>query len=281
VKDLRSVCLILGPYRNLTTLLSAVLFLHPNCQVLNHAEDRVLQNKNINFLSEYSPSKFDAFCRFVLTESQGGKRGRYGGSITLSHAFDHKNMKETFRKRYGDQLLKSTINSIAWKGDLRITNFIRNNNIDIPHILEQNPPLRFLLPVRNPLDCTLSSIKTGHIKLFPGLKTYSPEAVLEKILETFLWFVKQKNEHDDRFMFFFQHEINRKLLMNLADFLELEPEERWINSSLKTFQIKPANYDHPGELIKTYKRLINQHFEDYPVFQEGLSKFLDKRGQPT
>ena len=50
--QLRSVCLALGPYRNLTTLTAGILSLHPQCQVLNHAGVRLLPDPERNFLAD-------------------------------------------------------------------------------------------------------------------------------------------------------------------------------------------------------------------------------------
>ena len=126
--SLRSVCIFMGPYRNLTTLTSALLNLHPHCQVLNHAAMRVLDDDAINFLSHYSDERFGRFCNFAIEESQGGKRGDYGGSITLSHAFDHEVMSSAYEERYGGNLRKDEVRSIVWKDSQRLTNFLRDNN---------------------------------------------------------------------------------------------------------------------------------------------------------
>jgi len=45
INNIESVCITLGPYRNLTTLTASVLFLHPNCKVLNYAARRVYGRK--------------------------------------------------------------------------------------------------------------------------------------------------------------------------------------------------------------------------------------------
>ena len=88
IKDCQSVCLTLGPYRNLTTLTAATLFLHPNCQVLNHAGKRIFGNRKVDFLSDYSKDKLDRFIQFAIKISSKGQRGKLGGSIIYSHAFD-------------------------------------------------------------------------------------------------------------------------------------------------------------------------------------------------
>lgn len=53
----KSVCLAIGPTGNLTTLTAATLFLHPDCQVLNHGGTRIFGNKQIDFLSDYSEGR--------------------------------------------------------------------------------------------------------------------------------------------------------------------------------------------------------------------------------
>ena len=72
VDAVRTVCLMLGPYRNLTTLTAAIVGLHPNCQVLNHGGMQVFRNNTINFLGDYSDERFEAFIRFAV----GGRRAR-------------------------------------------------------------------------------------------------------------------------------------------------------------------------------------------------------------
>jgi len=87
MKDLRSVCLTLGPYRNLTTLTAGIIALHPNCQALNHAGQRIFNDKKLNFLLNYTDKKFDTFVRYAIYASGRGREGPYGGSVTYSHAF--------------------------------------------------------------------------------------------------------------------------------------------------------------------------------------------------
>src|SRR5690349_16380034 len=86
--QIRSVCLFLGPYRNLTTLTASLLFLHPRCQVLNHAACRIFGDPRFDFLADYSERRFNDFMRYAIHASRGGRRGQFGGSITHSHAFD-------------------------------------------------------------------------------------------------------------------------------------------------------------------------------------------------
>src|SRR4029079_11065585 len=86
IDDLRTVCLFLGPYRNLTTLTASILFLHPHCQVLNHAASRIFGDKRIDFLDGYDDEKFKTFVRYAIHASGSGGRGKIGGSLTPSPA---------------------------------------------------------------------------------------------------------------------------------------------------------------------------------------------------
>jgi hypothetical protein len=67
----------LGPYRNLTTLTASVLFLHPNCQVLNHAGNRIFGDEELDFIANYNNEIFEAFTRYAIYISQKGTRGDY------------------------------------------------------------------------------------------------------------------------------------------------------------------------------------------------------------
>lgn len=93
VQNVRSVCLFLGPYRNLTTLTASILFLHPYIQVLNHAGMRIFGNKKVDFLQDFNKETFDRFTQFAITISGKGYKGVLGGSITYGHAFDYPLMK--------------------------------------------------------------------------------------------------------------------------------------------------------------------------------------------
>jgi len=44
-KDCQLLCLALGPYRKLPTWTAVIMFLHQNCQVLNHAGNQIIGSK--------------------------------------------------------------------------------------------------------------------------------------------------------------------------------------------------------------------------------------------
>jgi hypothetical protein len=275
IKDVESVCLALGPYRNLTTLTASVLFLHPDCQVLNHAGARIFGKKQIDFLADFSTGKLDRFIQFAITISGKGTSGDLGGSVTHSHAFES---KHEMRDRYdgsGLALIKNNIKCLFWKESLRTSNLIRERHIDLSKIFDRDPRPRFLLPIRHPLDCAVSNLKSRHCELFPGLdKNSSVADTVQAILDEIFWFAELKENHPERFFYFFEHEISAGMLVNLAEFLGLEPEEEWIANALSVMKIK-SGYSHDQESIQFYKDYITGKKTRFPDLCNGLLSFTE------
>jgi hypothetical protein len=273
ITPIKTVCLALGPYRNLTTLTASILYLHPNCQVLNHAGSRIFGNELIDFVSKYSKKKFKTFIRYAIYISQKGKRGDYGGSITLSHAFDNQYpIRDIFHKT-NSGLLKQNILSLFWKESLRTSNYIRQQKVDLDRLLKLNRQLRFLLPIRNPLDCAISNLKTGKANIFADVeKDATLEQVLESILKEILWFKNLETRHPKRFFYFFEHDFNEATIRRLANFLELEPFRHWCTNALEAFDVK-SRYSHSNSLMAFFRRRVENQFSNYPDFAEKLLLF--------
>ena len=269
----RTVCLTLGPYRNLTTLTAAVLFLHPNCQVLNHAGDRIFDNSEVNFLSGYTRDKFNNFISYAAKISSGGKRGDYGGSITYSHAFDSTRPISNIVNNPGQNLLKEKIDCLYWKESLRTSNFIKDNNINLEFIFEKEERLRFLMPVRNPLDCAKSNLKTGHAYRFNDINESSGiEDVVKAILKEFHWFATYKRRFPDRFFYYFENSISYEMIENLADFLKLEKDKDWLLNA-RSAMVTVSGYKHDKTLIDFYRKAVEKQFADMNDLQEKLLSF--------
>jgi len=271
--EIKTLCLAVGPYRNLTTLTASILFLHPNCQVLNHGAARIFGDPRLDFLDHYSDEKFENFLRFAVYISGSGGRGKKGGSIIHSHAFDNEHpMAALYRERFGEELTKPHIHSLFWKESLRTAQHIRNRNIDLGKIFTQNNKLRFLLPIRNPIDCALSNKRTGHAKLF-GLKKTSPvEKILTAILEEILWYQDLKATYPDRFFEYFENDFTGTTADKLAEFLLLTPDNDWKQSVLQAFDITHP-YQHEGELVAFYRQQVETIFTDHPDFAARLLSF--------
>ena len=273
IKDCESVCLALGPYRNLTTLTAATLFLHPNCQVLNHAGNRIYGNRHVDFLSDYSEERLNHFIQFAIKISGKGRGGYVGGSITYSHAF-HSNheIKNEFAKT-GLELKKKQIKCLFWKESLLTSNLIRENHVDLCRIFEKDDRLRFLMPIRNPLDCAISNLKTGHVDKFRGLNLDSSIfEVMQAVLDEIHWFAAQKENFPSRFFYYFEHSISREMLVNLATFLKLDPNEDWLSNAMSVM-IAKSNYEHDSDLLSFYQEAVNDKFSRFPVLSEKLLNF--------
>lgn len=274
-QTLQTVGLFLGPYRNLTTLTASVLFLHPNCQVLNHAGPRIFSKPELAFLDEYSQFKMDKFTQYALAASEGGKRGGFGGSVALAHAFsDHEDMQSAYEMRYGKKLRKEKVDALVWKESQLTSNFIRERNVDLASIFRQNSQLRFLMPVRNPIDCAISNAKTGAGKYLLEAKSQAPIDLLETILFEEAWGFQLKEKFPDRIFCFFEHEISRSFFENLAEFLKLRNDERWLAEAERTFRVKQG-YKASLELAERMRQLLETNFNNMPGIKDKYLKLLD------
>jgi hypothetical protein len=273
ISKIRTVCLTLGPYRNLTTLTAAIIALHPTCQVLNHASDRILGKPPGEMFTNYSDANFERFVEFTALISGSGKRGRYGGSITLSHAFDHDVVRHKYEQRYGKKMIKENIRCLFWKESMRLNNYIRNNQVSLEDLISKNSKLRFLMPIRNPLDCAISNLKSGHAKYFRSLKIFSIENVLNSIIKEISWFLDLRKDHPDRFFYYVESGFTKRLLISLANFLQVKQDDDWIHDALDCFQlIKPYQYNQG--LIDHYHKVLETHLTKHPLELAKLASLI-------
>ena len=259
IDGIQTVCMTLGPYRNLTTLVSSLMSLHPHVQVLNHGARRVFPVIPINFLNNYSQTKYNNFLKYAIYTSQRGNTKAYGGDITISHAFQKDIMAQTYQKRYGDSRLKEDIRSLYWKDSMRLTNYLKDQKIDLTRLFNQNNRLRFLLTIRYPPDCAVSNIRTRHVEHFKGISSFSPEDAVSYILHVIQWFLEQQKRYPDHFFHFFENEVDAAKLQQLAHFLQIEPLDTWIEDVLTCYQLKP-HYEHPPALIQHYQQTVKALF---------------------
>lgn len=270
--------MLLGPYRNLTTLTASIMALHPHCQVLNHAGERIFANHKVNFLRHYSDETFENFCRYAIAISVGGKRGDYGGSITLSHAFaNHKRIRQRYQQRFGDSRLKENIHCLFWKESMRTSNMIREKHVDFKSVFQQNDKIRFLMPVRNPLDCAISNMKNVHSKHFQ-FHHPTTENVLDAIVQEIAWFIELKSLYPDRFFYFIQHHFDELTLKNLLEFLNLQPDQEWLDNAMAAYQLKKP-YDYSTALVKQYHTSVSKHLQNFPDIQKALLSFVSSSGE--
>lgn len=274
-RSIKTLCIALGPYRNLTTLTAGVLSLHPNCQVLNHGGVNILPDPSLNFLEQYSEERFDNFVDFAFSMSADGERGDAGGSILYSHAYDAQHrLGSLYSDRYGQKKTKDSVYSIFWKESLMVSNYIREHQVDLDQLITKNDRLRFLMPVRNPLDCAASNLKTGHADRFTTCER-NIQGILKAILEELLWFVEISERHPYKFFYYYQNEFNEGTLNQLARFLNIEDDDRWIEDALHAFEIK-RSYQHETALVKFYREQVSRLFSSHPNVEHKLLSFVDE-----
>ncbi len=250
-----------------------MLFLHPQCQVLNHAGSRIFGGKS-DLFEEYSPRRVDEFIRHAVLLSAGGARGGYGGSITLSHAFDGHHRVRALFERAGLPLVKKDIRALFWKESHRIANRIHDQSTDLDLFFSADFRPRFLMPIRNPLDCAISNIKTGHVRFFKGLRDPKDVGeVCEAVLDEIQRVLQLAEQFPGRIMHFFEHSIDDQLLVYLEDFLELDHCPDWL--VLAREAMTPiSRYVHPPALKEHYRAAVLSRFEEKPGTAERLLQFI-------
>jgi hypothetical protein len=271
--DLRTVGLILGPYRNLTTLTASVLSLHPECQVLNHAGKRLVQGKR-DFIGHFDSRHFDRFCQAALEASTGGRPGGYGGSIQLSHAFDRQKMRDLYQERYGDQSIKDSVKVLVWKDSGDVTKRIREEPDRIFELINGEPRLRYLLPVRHPLDCAQSNVRTGHAQGIDGVDPNDVAAVLDRIIEAIGWFGTLMQSYPDRFFMFFQNDELSDIANGLVKTLELSDDPQWRDAMVDAFEVQGTKYDWAPELYKAFDDSVSRYLGDLPDVAKRISELV-------
>ncbi|MAG55951.1 MAG: hypothetical protein CMJ83_06650 [Planctomycetes bacterium] len=255
---IKSVCLFLGPYRNLTTLTASLLALHPTCQVLNHGKGEVFRDPGDNFLLNSDPAAFDRFLDVALAHSEGGQRGDRGGSITLSHAFDHDVMRDAYQRRYGDTRVKDVVECLVWKESLRTSNTLRKHAVDLDALFDREPRVRFLMPIRHPLDTARSNLKTGHWEIFRGLDSEpTMEAVIDAVIDEIAWFLDQRVRRPDRFFCYFQDAVDAELLAVITRFLDVAADGTWIADALACYDVQ-SRYQHDPSHVAHYRAEVER-----------------------
>ena len=270
--DIKTICLILGPYGNLTTLFSSILYLHPSVNVLNHAGIRIYGNKDLDFLLNNKKRVIENFIRFSIVISSKGEAGPYGGSITHSHAFQSSKVKALLLTD-NKKKKNSQIRSIIWKESLLNSNIIHSKRFDLHSLMKKEKRLRFLLPIRNPLDCVVSNMKTGHYKKFKNIDSQSTSYdVLEKVLDEIYLFKLKNKKFPDKYFYFFENDLSEDIFVDVAKFLKIKPDKNWVINAKSLFVVK-LGYNHDNNFVKFYKESIEKKFSSFPLFMKKLQSF--------
>ena len=290
ISNLRSICLMLGPHRNLSTLSSGLMFLHPNCQVLEHGEWFILGRREVDFMRDYSRKRLQRFVRFAIdlscVPSQGPESlarrwtlagGHHGGSLLESHAFGPQYPIRKVFERSGGARLKPQIQCLLWKGSLRVQHHLQQDQVDIDALLVADKRLRFLLPVRNPLDVTASyMLKRKGLVLSEFLLAESFRVNTENLLDVVLgelhWALQLQSRNPKRVFVLYQHALGLSGLDELRCFLGLDEDPRWLENCREALQLN-RKAEHSAELMSHYRNRVSEIFDDLPEAREQLLNF--------
>jgi len=258
----KTIAVYLGANRSLTTISAAMLALHPDVTVLNHAFTRIFADPANDFLVEPTPEKLASFATAACEMALGGERGAVGGHILHSHAFGEATLRQTYLDRYGwDAKPQSTC--LLWKDATRVTNYLINNRIALDAVARSLPALRFVIMVRNPVDICISSIRKGYSERLVGAEhKNSLKHVFTHMIKLFAWFSKAAAANPAQFRFIYQDElIDRARLIELCRFLDISADENWLDDIARLIRLRPS-YPITEEQKAHFKALTHQMIAD-------------------
>lgn len=270
------IIFILGPYRNLTTMVGAHLNYHENVIVFNHGYYRIKENK-LDFWNLLTEESLERFIEYVKNNYLGGKRGTYGGNIELSHAFEKKNSLSKYKKNIP---IKNDIKYILIKDSGRITSDLRNNISDYQKINnfinKFSDRIMFIRPVRNICQAVLSNIQTNHFKFtdYPHRNKRKKDVEYIDFMKWYIkdlnWFHLNKVNHNDKFLYFFESNI-KNLNQILCSFLNLKLSNNLIND-IKISNTRKINQNQKNDKLNALTQLINNKEISKNIYDEILEK---------
>jgi hypothetical protein len=270
--NIRTILIPLGPYRNLTTLIGAILSLHPQAVVLNHAAARLLDHVSIDFLARPTRDAQRRFLAVGVRLLQGGKPGDHGGSILKSHVFGDPAMRALYRERYGRRLLKPDARLLYWKDSQRIENHLRKDGISLPELCDRLDNVKFLLPIRNPIDCAKSNLRTGLWRRIPGVQRPDFEELLIRILLSFKWTMTHPVLTAGRLLVIWQFDLLTTGLADLCRFCDIDVDDSWISTVSSHVRVKERTATE--EERKIYRHAVAAVFGELPHLRDGLLRYV-------
>jgi hypothetical protein len=245
--------------------------MHPAAQVLNHSYNTVITKKT-NFIANASNGVVNAFVRRAIVISAMRRvelLGEHlaGGSILDSHSFlNHPDVKQAYENRFGSELVKQAFRILVWKESGRLTDYLMNHQDWFMNLLDQQPRIKFILPIRHPIDCAISNFRLRYHRarsferrlLYDGIPNDSVEGMLEFIVRSHAWNLRNAASYPDRFFVFTQTDIDREFFPRLAQFLDMSADSTWIRDCVKISEFKES-YPRDDELVARYIELLDKY----------------------
>jgi len=126
------------------------------------------------------------------------------------------------------------------------------------------PDLRFLMPIRNPLDCAVSNVSTGAIEYLAGKgNDVSLERAIELGLVAYDWVRNKRDNRPDRIFVFTQYDERPTVFGALADFLHLTRYEDWIHDTTEAFRIT-REYQHSAKAVDYTRSATRARLKHWP-----------------
>jgi len=267
---IENLIILLGPYRNISTLTSSVLSLHPDVQVLNHAMDRLFTDEGLDFLSCRTQASLDAFIAAALDASGGGQMGTHGGSILFSHAYaDAPEMKATYERRYGDVMVKPSATHLLWKESMRVQSRLMAEDGSLDEMIGRFPNVHLLLPVRHPLFCALSNHRPYYLKTLGLLVDATIEQTLERIFQVLQWGLEKADRYPAAVMVFTQNDARPELFHRWCRFFDLPADPAWLSDAEAHFHIREKP-EPSADLVALTRTLAADYLGAWPDIIEAL-----------
>lgn len=263
------LAIILGPYRNLSTLTAATLSLHPECLALNHAAERLLADPKSDFFTHANPETLAHFIEAAREASTTRKRGNLGGSILHSHAYDDTALSALYAKRFGANEIKPKAECLVWKDSMRVQKRLMAEKGLFDRLCSAFPDIRFLLPMRDILDCTQSNLSTAHIKFLGGSRRMPIVRAVDRVLDAFVWALEQRERHPDRVFVLTQGDDPPAIFSALADFLGLSRDKTWLGDVSDAFKIRPGP-EHDPQAVAYALKATRTRFARWPEILERM-----------
>jgi len=130
------------------------------------------------------------------------------------------------------------------------------------------------MPIRNPMDCAASNLKTGHAQfMIPGVTHPSYKAVLLNVLDDILWFTSLQKKYPERLFYFFEYGFDKTTVDRLSSFLQLFPDVQWVNDVMSNYNIRHP-YNYSDQDVDYYRETVLDRFRFNPEVRDQLLKFL-------
>ena len=265
--------MFLGPLNNMTTIAATALAFHPNVQVLNHGARHLWEARGCNFLADFTEENFQYFCREAIEYSQtSGISGYPGGSIIVSHTFSNNDMVIRYMSRYGPNPVKEDVQCIVWKDPMELERYTTKNLIHYEKLFrEDGDRLRFLLPIRNPLDTTMSMSRGDNWKQYEGKTNNLVGDLIDAVIQDIYRFLRLQREFPSRFFFFTQDNFPH-ILEDLAEFLDLDFDETWVQTCQEIWQPRPS-YRVLPVMLDFYTMMVKMRFGGFPKVRDMLLEY--------